>query len=398
MRHIPAFYFDATTLEQRLAGSGGAARFRAAEPFPHAVFDDFLPAEIVRLLIAEFPGVDEIAWTPWGPGRTAAGTAGKATKLGQSDERCFPPFIRHFMGQLLSDTFVTFVQAASGIDGLIVDPSHHGCGLHSTGRHGRLMIHTDVNRHPHSKRRIHQVLNLIVYLNDDWREEYQGHLELWTADRKPGKRILPIANRAVLFETGTRSFHGHPEPLACPEGRRRNSLAVYYYCLDRPPSQTYEGMQRHARWVPTAAEDLRRAAEVARRAETVSVRAHGRRARMPADLLPVAMAGLGEHDDAYLTVLHESALPPESRAELRRGRLAAMVAGDAAEVDRYYLLGFLSATDGARLGDAGSLLLACSRDDGALYLEHPETGRGLFYGYFEKLERVLLQEKAVTDT
>lgn len=397
MRHIPAFFFDANTLEMRLSDNGGPAQFLGAAPFPHLVLDDFLPEKVVQLLIAEFPGEDDIEWTSWGPGRTMSGAGGKSNKLGQSDERCFPPFIRHFMGQLLSDTFVKFVEAASGIEGIIVDPSYHGCGLHSTGRHGRLMIHTDVNRHPHSKRRIHQVLNLIIYLNNDWKEEYKGHLELWTGDRKPYKNILPIANRAVLFETGTCSFHGHPEALACPEDRRRNSLAVYYYCLDRPQSQTYEGMQRHARWIPTAEEDRRRAAEAAGRAEMVSAKASGRRVRMSAEFLPIVIGGLSEHDDAYLTMLHESAVPAESRAALLQGRLAAMFEGDAAGSDRYYLLGFLSASDGASINDGDSFLLACSRDDGALYLEHPETGRGLFYGYFEKLERMLLHEKGVTD-
>ena len=119
---------------------------------------------------------------------------------------------------------------------------------------------------------------------------------------------------------------------------------------------------------------------------------------MPAEILPVPIGSLSEHDNAYLTMLHESALPADSRAALRQGRLSGMFEGDAAGSDRYYLLGFLGASDGASLDDAGSLLLACSRDDGALYLEHPETGRGLFYGYFEKLERILLQEKEVTDT
>jgi 2-oxoglutarate-Fe(II)-dependent oxygenase superfamily protein len=397
MQRIPAFFFDPKKLEHRLSVGGGPAQFAGAAPFPHLVFDDFLPEEVLRLLIAEFPGEDDIEWTRWGPGRTAS-CEGKANKLGQSDERSFPPFIRHFMGQLLSDTFVKFVEAASGIDGIIVDPSHNGCGLHSTGRDGRLMIHTDVNRFPHDKHRIHQVLNLIIYLNDDWKEEYKGHLELWTADRKPCKRILPLANRTVLFETGTRSFHGHPEPLACPDGRRRNSLAVYYYCLDRPASRDYEGIQRYARWVPTTEEDRRRAAEVAGRAESACVKASGRRVRVPAEMLPVPIGTLSEHDNAYLTMLHESALSADSHAALRGGRLSVMFEGDAAGSDLYYLLGFFSASDGATLDDVGSLLLACSRDDGAIYLEHPETGRGLFYGYFDKLERILLLEKEVTDT
>ena len=118
---------------------------------------------------------------------------------------------------------------------------------------------------------------------------------------------------------------------------------------------------------------------------------------MPAELLPVPIGSLSEHDDAYLTMLHESALPADSRAALRQGRLSVMFEGDPAGSDDYYLLGFLSASDGASLDDGGSLLLACSRDDGALFLEDPQTGRGLFYGYFDKLERILLQEKEVTD-
>src|SRR5438552_2771847 len=127
MQHIPAFFFDADALEQRLSDSGGSARFLGATPFPHLVLDDFLPEEVIQSLIAEFPGEDDIEWTAWGPGRTTTDAGGRSNKLGQSDERCFPPLIRHFMGQLLSDTFVTFLQAASGIEGLIVDPSHHGC-------------------------------------------------------------------------------------------------------------------------------------------------------------------------------------------------------------------------------------------------------------------------------
>ena len=385
MQRIPAFFFDADTLERCLENSGGAAPFLAAKPFPHVVFDDFLPNEVIQQLIAEFPRENDIEWTSRAPGRTAPNSDPKWNKRGQSDERYFPPFIRHFMGQLLSQTFVKFVEAASGFDGIIVDPSHHGGGLHSTGRNGRLMIHTDVNRHP-DKRRIHQVLNLIIYLNDDWKEEYKGHLELRSADGKPCKKVLPIANRAVLFETGTRSFHGHPEPLACPEGRRRNSLAVYYYCIDRPSSDAYEGMQRHVHWIPTEEADHRRAAEVARIAQDGSLKNSGRTARLPADLLPILFGGLQERDHAFVALLHESAVPVESRDALRQ-RIAAMFGGDAAS---YYLIGYLSARDGASIDDRSSILLVCSRDDGALYLEHPATGRALFYGYFDKLEKLMI--------
>jgi 2OG-Fe(II) oxygenase superfamily len=390
MQEIPAFFFDTNELERRVAEGGGPARFRTAAPFPHVVLDDLVPADVMRRLIAEFPGEDDVEWITSGPGRTLPAARGRSNKLGLSDERCFPPFIRYFMGQLLSATFVEFLEKISGIEGLIVDPAHNGCGLHSTGPGGRLMIHTDVNRHPHSRQRLHQVLNLIVYLNEDWEESYEGQLELWTADRRPCKTILPIANRAVLFETSTRSFHGHPEPLACPEGRRRNSLAVYYYCLDRPPSDDYEGMQRSVHWIPTSEDDRVVAADIANRAERVSIEMSGMRATLPAGLLPVQ---IGDQTDAWahVTVMHESTLPDELRTVVREGRVAAMFTGDGdgAPLERCYIIGYVNSAAGKEITEDGSCLLVCGRDDGALYLEHPETGKALFCGYFEMLERLL---------
>ena len=41
-------------------------------------------------------------------------------------------------------------------------------------------------------------------------------------------------NRAVVFDTSNKSYHGHPTPLACPDGESRKSLALYYYTTDYP--------------------------------------------------------------------------------------------------------------------------------------------------------------------
>lgn len=73
-------------------------------------------------------------------------------------------------------------------------------------------------------------LNMIVYLNDDWQESYGGHLQLWDADMKHCvKKVLPNFGRVVIFRTDMKSNHGHPDPLTCPPGRTRKSLATYYY-------------------------------------------------------------------------------------------------------------------------------------------------------------------------
>src|SRR5262249_31613077 len=65
-----------------------------------------------------------------------------------------------------------------------------------------------------------------------------GHLELW--DRTMSRcvrKVLPVYNRCVIFNTTDWSFHGHPEKLICPEGQTRKSLALYYFTNGRPQEE-----------------------------------------------------------------------------------------------------------------------------------------------------------------
>src|SRR5438034_178076 len=78
---------------------------------------------------------------------------------------------------------------------------------------GFLKVHVDFNVHP--KLKLDRRLNMLIYLNKEWREEWGGDLELWDADRTMcRKKIAPLFNRTVVFSTGDSSFHGHPHPLA----------------------------------------------------------------------------------------------------------------------------------------------------------------------------------------
>ena len=232
-------------------------KFVKASPFPHIVIDNFIPEDMLDIVEREFPKIDDIAWTLWGPGKTKNTRNVNVEKVGTSNEEYFGPFTRHFMSQLNSSTFIHFLESLTQTSDIIVDPSYNDCGLHSTGPGGKLMIHTDSNRHPVKKGNlIHQRFNLILFINKDWPEEYGGHLELWSRDKsKCEQRILPIFNRCVIFDTGKYSFHGHPWPVTCPEGRRRNSLAVYYYVLDRPTNAGYSGIQPEVTWVETTPEE-----------------------------------------------------------------------------------------------------------------------------------------------
>lgn len=116
----------------------------------------------------------------------------------------------------------------TGITGLIPDPYYDGGGLHLTRRGGHLGVHADFNIHPTLK--VERRLNLLVYLNDDWDESWGGSLELWDTGMKACEvKVAPHLGRAVVFSTTLDSYHGHPDPLACPENRNRRSIATYYY-------------------------------------------------------------------------------------------------------------------------------------------------------------------------
>lgn len=76
-------------------------------------------------------------------------------------------------------------------------------------------------------------LNLLLYLNKDWNEEWGGDLELWDKNKENCiTKISPIANRCVIFNTTGFAWHGHPLPLNCPSNITRKSLALYYYNVD----------------------------------------------------------------------------------------------------------------------------------------------------------------------
>jgi len=164
---IPEFYFCPLKLKDL------AARYRqtflTANPFQHVVIDNFLPEDILNVIVDEFPTPDQITWDR---GVNRKKIINTVAKLGTSTETKFGPFTRHFMSQLNSITLIHFLESLTNVKDLIPDPAFSGCGLHSTGRGGRLMVHADSSRH--RLKRLHQRFNLILFINKDWKEEFGG--------------------------------------------------------------------------------------------------------------------------------------------------------------------------------------------------------------------------------
>lgn len=201
----------------------------SADPFPHIVLDGLFEDEALDAVLREFPAPGQMQWMRF--------DNPLEKKLGYFHERSnVSKTIRDFLNEMNSFEMVLWLEALTGIDGLIPDPYFGGGGLHQIEPGGFLKVHADFNVHP--KLKLDRRLNMLIYLNKDWREEYGGHLELWDRSGKTCcKRILPLFNRTVVFSTTDTSFHGHPEPLASPPGVTRKSVSLYYYTAGRPESE-----------------------------------------------------------------------------------------------------------------------------------------------------------------
>jgi hypothetical protein len=199
-----------------------------AVPFPHVYIDNFFDPALVDQVLQEFPGPGQINWQKF--------NNSQEIKLASSAESAFGPSTRLLLYHLNSFTFLEFLSAVTGIENLIPDPCFEGGGLHQIPRGGKLGVHADFNKH--RRYGLDRRLNVLLYLNKDWREEYGGHLELWNREvTECQARILPLFNRLAIFGTTDFTFHGHPTPLACPEGMTRKSLALYYFSNGRPPEE-----------------------------------------------------------------------------------------------------------------------------------------------------------------
>jgi Rps23 Pro-64 3,4-dihydroxylase Tpa1-like proline 4-hydroxylase len=211
------YYFDEE--ECRAVGKGLAPAYRTAEPFPHVVIDGFLDSQLLREIARSFPSVETKQYFDRSQERLKYQFHANETASGLT---------RNLFAELNGQAFLGFLEEMTGIHGLVPDPYLNGGGLHLTRAGGHLSVHADFNMHRSMK--VERRLNLLVYLNDDWPAEYGGALELWDREMQScAKKVEPRLGRAVVFSTNVDSFHGHPEPLACPPHRDRRSLATYYY-------------------------------------------------------------------------------------------------------------------------------------------------------------------------
>jgi Rps23 Pro-64 3,4-dihydroxylase Tpa1-like proline 4-hydroxylase len=194
-------------------------QYRAARPFPHAVIDHFLPETVLQRCLAEFPAGERAE-------RVYDASHERYKRNFNPDQ--LPAFARQLFYSLNSRPFLRLLENISGIRGLIPDPLFLGGGLHEISQGGHLSVHADFNHH--QPLNLERRINVLIYLNRDWKREYGGALELWDRGMSGCEvEITPEFNRCVIFDTSSDSFHGNPQPVNHPQATPRRSIALYYY-------------------------------------------------------------------------------------------------------------------------------------------------------------------------
>ncbi len=202
-------------------------KMAAAPAFPHFCIDNFLEEAFAQQVHDAFPSFDEAE---------KMGKLFKAVnekkKVQITDAGKFPPAILKLHELLASKEFVDNMSKMTGIKNLIADPALAGGGIHATNSGGHLDVHIDFNFD--TRTQLHRRLNILIYFNKDWPEEYGGYLDLWDKEVKECQgRFAPIFNRAAGFVTSELSWHG-VTPITCPPDKFRKSFAVYYYTKEAP--------------------------------------------------------------------------------------------------------------------------------------------------------------------
>jgi len=194
-------------------------------PFDHWIIEDFLDIQDAKDVSKEFIDYesteDMVRYKGWIGEKSTCNSWNR-----------FPALTYKIFSNLLSLDFVSHLSAVTGVTPLYPDIGLHGGGWHMSGKGGSLAMHLDYSIHP--KLNLQRKLNLILYLEEDYNPQWGGSLQLWSNDKEKSKplnkikEVEPLFNRAILFDTTQKSWHGFPDPINPPEGKLRKSFAVYY--------------------------------------------------------------------------------------------------------------------------------------------------------------------------
>jgi hypothetical protein len=192
--------------------------FENANPCKHILLDDFFTEEVANELYENFPSFESL--------KVVRKSLNENKREDYHFEKWHPTFTK------VRDTFTSpemgdFMSKISGIEGLFTNTDSLGQGIHQGGVGSFLDVHIDVNVNVGKK--LWRRINLLIYLNKNWKPEYGGDVELWNKEMTECVvKYPPMFNKAVIFLTDENSPHGYSK-LNIPEGESRKSYYAYFF-------------------------------------------------------------------------------------------------------------------------------------------------------------------------
>lgn len=205
-------WLDSTAKEKLLSD------FSTASPYKHIVIDNFLNDEVAKELMGKFPAYEQMNKKYDGLNEQ---------KAEGSNFQDFDPLFSKLRDMISSKEFCHWMSEITGVQDLFVTNDALGAGLHQGKRGSFLDIHIDFSMHHINN--VYRRLNLLIFFNEGWQDEWKGHTELWNSDMTECvKKVRPDFNRAIIFQTTGKSYHGYGK-ISPPEGINRKSFYAYFY-------------------------------------------------------------------------------------------------------------------------------------------------------------------------
>ena len=199
-----------------------------SQPVKNFMIENFMEEGFANQIQDCFPSFEEAK----NLGQNTAASVNEQNKYPVTDSTQFKPPLLKLHEMLQSTYFCDLLSYVFDIPKIISDPQLVGGGIHQTGPRGHLDVHVDFNYI--KDRQLFRRMNILVYFNQDWHDDWGGNIELWDKDVKHCIHSFPPTfNRCVVFETNEISYHG-VTAVKCPESTARRSFAGYYYTVEEP--------------------------------------------------------------------------------------------------------------------------------------------------------------------
>jgi hypothetical protein len=191
-------------------------KYLSAQPFPHLVLDNFCDPKKLEIAYSAIPELEN----------KSRDYAFANNKFEKSNYKILCVELEELYNDLASERFneiLSYITAKK----IFVDPKNHGGGLHQGKKNSFLDMHLDFNYHPINKN-WYRELNLLLYLNKDWKQEYGGQLKILDLRTNEQAELEVPFNRMVIQQCGPYTLHGY-DLTKFPEGQYRTSIATYAY-------------------------------------------------------------------------------------------------------------------------------------------------------------------------